>query len=138
MLWTYETLAKMAEYIQRFWNTLLGRVSKDDFWATPVNRKWIFCILGRQVCLTFWANRLYKSKETWQRQRKLKGERPHFRLTHVTQNVFVQPHCCIGKIAPQALSRRLIFTPFSSTTTNNNNNLILCTKIQKLNGLPRK
>ena len=64
----------------------INRTRKQhDFWATPVNRKWDFCILGRQVCPMFWANSLYKSKETWLHKSILKGQRPHFPLTYVTQ-----------------------------------------------------
>ena len=68
----------------------IKKLKQQSFWATYFNRKWAFFILGHwrfsRFCHNFRANCLYKSKETWQkekmwyRQGTLNDKRPYFRL----------------------------------------------------------
>ena len=55
-----------------------------------VNRGGFFCTLGQRFCPNFKADRLCKSEhiQIWQRQGILRGNRSHFRLTCVAQNVY--------------------------------------------------
>ena len=45
------------------WLSTLG-TKQQRFWATDVNLKWTFCIIGQWFCWTSWVNRLYKRRET--------------------------------------------------------------------------
>ena len=56
-----------------------------------VNWKCTFCILEQLLCLSFQANRLYKSKDTWQYTFCTSKEKmPHFRLTCVAHQPLPQ------------------------------------------------
>ena len=41
-------------------------VEQQRFWATDVNRKWTFCIIGQWFGSNSRGNPHYKRKETWQ------------------------------------------------------------------------
>lgn len=67
----------------------IKKLKQQRFWATYFNRRWTFFLLGQRFsrfCQNFRANCLYKSKETWQKEKMwypqgtLNDKRPYFRL----------------------------------------------------------
>ena len=50
----------------QFWRKILDirELKQQRFWATDVNRKWTFCIIGQWIGSKSRANRFYKRKET--------------------------------------------------------------------------
>ena len=44
----------------------IRELKQQRFWATDVNRKWTFCIIGRWFGWNSQVNRPYKRKETYQ------------------------------------------------------------------------
>ena len=51
-------------YSQFFVTFNIRELKQQRFWATDVNRKWTFCIIGQWFCWKSWVNRLYKRRET--------------------------------------------------------------------------
>ena len=98
----------------------INRTRKQhDFWATPVKRKWDFCILGRQVCPMFWANSLYKSKETWLHKSNIKGTKASLPVdVRHAKTYLLKLIVALETSHLKPFPRRLIFTPFRSLFDN--------------------
>ena len=75
----------MAYYIQRFWNTLIGRVSNTTFERRRSNESGIFAFLGVKFAQCFEQIVSIRAKKLGYTNLILKGQRPHFPLTYVTQ-----------------------------------------------------
>ena len=102
-----------AEVLEHFNRTR----KQNDFWATPVNRKWDLSILGRQVCPMFWANSLYKSKETWlHKSNSVKASLPVDVRHAETSLLMLIVALETSHLKP--FPRRLIFIPFRSLSDN--------------------
>ena len=109
----------MAYYIQRFWNTLIGRVSNATFERRRSNESGYFCILGRQVCPMFWANSLYKSKETWLHKSNIKGTKASLPVdVRHAKTYLLKLIVALETSHLKPFPRRLIFTPFRSLSDN--------------------
>ena len=73
----------MAYYIQRFWNTLIGRVSKTTFERRRSTEIGIFAFLDVKFAQCFEQIVSIRVKKLG--YTNLIVSRPHFRLTYVTQ-----------------------------------------------------
>ena len=90
---------------------------QNDFWTRPVNRKWDLSILVRQVCPMFWANSLYKSKETWlHKSNSVKASLP-VDVRHA-KTYLLKLIVALQTSHFKPFPRRLIFTPFRSLSDN--------------------
>ena len=54
----------LIESGHRWCGHFIKELKQQHFWATDVNRKWTFCIIGQWFCSNSRLNRLYKRKGT--------------------------------------------------------------------------
>ena len=85
----YEYISSLVFLHEVLVLSTIKKLKQQRFWATYFNRKWTVFILGQRFsrfCQNFRANCLYKSKETWQKEKMwypqgtLNDKRPYFRL----------------------------------------------------------
>ena len=85
----YEYISSLVFLHEVLVLSTIKKLKQQRFWATYFNRKWTVFILGQRFsrfCQNFPANCLYKSKETWQKEKMwdpqgtLNDKRPYFRL----------------------------------------------------------
>ena len=98
----YEYISGLVVLNKVFVLTTIRELKQRRFWATYVNRKCTFFIVCAKI---FRANFLYKSKETWQKEKMwyrqgiLNDKRPYFRLK-----------CVALKCLPNKLSQLVLPT----------------------------
>ena len=120
---TYVINAKMACYIQRFWNTLIGRVSKTTFERRRSTQSGIFAFLGvkfakcfeqivsirvkKLVYTNLIASRQIKGKKAWLPVDVRHAKTSLLKLIVALETSHLKP-----------FPRRLIFTAFRSLSDN--------------------
>ena len=113
----------MAHYIQRFWNTLIGRVSKTTFERRRSTESGFFAFLGVKFAQCFAQIVSIRIKKLGNTNliasRQIKGAKASLPVAvrHAKTSLF-KLIVALETSHVKPFSRRLIFTPFSSLSDN--------------------